>query len=134
MHRRTLLIAGAAALISGCERLKRQDQTSRLNSSLTGYAGAIRWGNFETAQGFARPREGAPLPLNAQVSAGVKVTGYSIRVNNVNANGDEANVSFSFTYYKGDSASVNTVNQTNVWYYDLNNKAWLLDGSLPKFR
>ncbi len=134
MHRRTLLIATAAALIGGCERLKRQDQTSRLDQSLTGYASAIRWGSFETAQAFAQPRAGAPLPLGGQVPSGIKVTGYTIRINSVNENGDEANVSFTFTYSGENSASVRTVEQTDTWYYDVNGKAWLLDGSLPRFR
>ena len=54
MHRRTLLIATAAAPIVGCERLKRQDQTSRLDQSLTGYASAIRWGSSEVRNTSSR--------------------------------------------------------------------------------
>ena len=133
MHRRSLLIACSLSLLSACDSLKRKDQTSRLDSSLTAYAGAIRWGSFEAAQALSRPRSGAARALDATRLDGLKVTGYTVRINNVSETGDEANVSFSFTYYFLDSGRVKRVDQTDTWYFEPQAKAWFLDGYLPEF-
>ena len=133
VHRRLLVIAAAATLATGCETMRRQDQVVRLDPALTAYAGAVRWGNFDTALAFSRPRSGTPAPVSYGVLSRVKCTGYTIRINRINDAGDEASVSFSFTYYLQDRGTVDRADQDVTWYYSEQSKAWLMDGGLPNF-
>lgn len=133
VHRRTLMTVAATMLLAGCEGMKQKDQASRLDQSLRAYAGAIRWGNFDTAAAFAVPRGGANT-VNPASLDGTKVTGYVVRINSVNADADEASVHLSFTYYDETRATVGTINQDAMWYLDEKRKSWLMDGSLPRFK
>jgi hypothetical protein len=122
-----------AALLAGCAGFKQKDQASRLDLALTAYAGSIRWGNFDTAAAFAVPRDGSTPQHDIAAMAGLKVTGYSVRINRVNETADEADVSFGFTYYQENQGTIRTIEQRAPWYFDDARGSWLLDGSLPRF-
>jgi len=133
MHRR-LLLAAAALLLAGCEGIKNKEQASRLDDSLRAYTEAVRWGNFETAAVFAVPRAGrAPAPDPATL-IGLKVTGYSVRIDRVSADASDADVAVGFTYYHEDRGSIRDVEQRATWYFDERRGTWLMDGALPEFR
>jgi hypothetical protein len=133
MKRLLLPLALLLPLLTACENLQRKDQASRLTTSLQSYASTIRWDNLGSAYAFVRPREGTPQP--PQRLDGLKVTGYTIRVNSVNETSDEANVTFTFTYYFQDQGRVTTTEQTETWYFDAESGAWFLDApTLPRFR
>ncbi len=133
MNRRTLVLVFLTATVAGCTALSQEKQMIELNPTLSAYTGAIRWGNIETAAGFARPRDGRDPVVNPEAMVGLKITGYKVRVNNVNATADEASVSLSFTYYHDDRATIREVEQTDIWYYSATDKTWYLDGTLPDF-
>lgn len=133
MTRWVLVLALLAPLLTACESLQRKDQASRLQTSLKTYAASVRWDNLDTALGFLRPREGSAQPPRGL--DGLKVTGYAIRVNNVNEDSNEAEVTITFTYYFQDQGRLASVDQTEVWYYDDPSSAWVMDATaLPRFR
>jgi len=134
MIRRIFLLAGLTVLVSGCAAIGHSKQLSLLDPSLSAYTGAIRWGNIDSAAGFARPRGQAARKVDPHALSGLKITGYKVRINKVNDNADEASVSISFTYYHENQASIRQVNQTATWYYSDADKSWLLDGNLPDFK
>lgn len=120
--------------LAACSGLQQKDQAARLDNALTAYAGAIRWGNFDTAAAFAVPRDGSVPRHDTAALASLKVTGYSVRINRVNDTADEADVSFAFTYYQEDRGTIRTAEQRALWYYDAGREGWLLDGTLPSFQ
>jgi len=119
---------------SGCAAISQSKQLNLLDPSLSAYTGAIRWGNLETAASFARPRNGRLRNVDPAALAGLKITGYHVRINRINDSADEALVSISFTYYHDNQASIRQVNQNATWYYSSSDKAWYLDGNLPNFK
>jgi hypothetical protein len=133
VQNRLLVVMLAAALLAGCAGFKHKDQASRLDLALTAYAGAIRWGNFETAAAFTVPRDGSAPQHDTAALAGLKVTGYSVRINRVNETADEADVSIGFTYYQENQGTIHSIEQRAPWYYDDARGSWLLDGALPRF-
>ena len=127
-------MAAATLSLSACAGMQKKDQVARLDQSVSAYAGAIRWGNFDTAAAFAVPRDGVSRVPDPATLVGLKVTGFSIRINRVNDPGDEANVSTSFTYYHEDRGTIRKVEQSATWYFDALKKGWVMDGPLPDFR
>ena len=128
-----LMTAAVTVLFVGCEAIEQKGQSQQLDISLKAYAGAIRWSNFDTAALFAVPRAGANTVDPASLG-GIKVTGYSIRIDSLNETVDEANVQLSFTYYDENRGTVGTVNQRAQWYLDPTSQSWLMDDSLPHFK
>ena len=133
MNRRTLLLVFLTATVAGCAAIGRKKQLNKLDPTLSAYTGAIRWGSIETAASFARPRDGLDPGTNFEAMVGLKITGYKIRINRINDAADEASVSFSFTYYHEDQASIRQVDQTTTWYFSVTDETWYLDGPLPDF-
>ena len=133
MNRRTLFLLFLTATISGCAAIGRKKNMNKLDPTLSAYTGAIRWGNVETAASFARPRDGRDPDTNMEAMHGLKITGYKIRINRINEAADEASVSFSFTYYHEDRASIRQVEQKTTWYFSASDNTWYLDGTLPDF-
>jgi hypothetical protein len=133
MQRRGLLAMVLAAPLAGCARMQKKDRQSRLSDTITAYVGAIRWGNYETAAAFAVPRSEQTTTADPTALQNLRVTGYTVRVNRVNAEGDEADVSLTFTYYQETRGTVNTVIQDATWYFDETRQGWLMDAPLPHF-
>jgi hypothetical protein len=134
VQRRFLLAAAAALPFAGCEGIKRKDQSMRLNDALRGYTEAVRWSNFDTATLFTVPREGMPRRVDPATLAGLKVTGFTVRINYVNEAADEADVNIDFSYYHEDQGTIRTVEQHATWYWSDPRGGWVLDDSLPEFR
>ena len=133
MHRRILMTFAAATMLSACSGMKKKNQTSILDQSLRAYAGAVRWGNYDTAAAFAVPREGMPS-VHPSTLGDVKVTGYSLRINSINDEANEASVIMNFSYYSESRGTVGTVIQDATWYYNSEKTGWLMDDSLPRFK
>jgi len=133
MMRRSFLLLCLALVLTGCTAFSKTKHVASLDPSLSAYTGAIRWGNIDTASAFSRPRNGNSKTVNPKGFAGLKITGYRVRINRIDEQGSEANVSIGFTFYHEDQASIREVNQTTVWYYSDKDNAWYLDGPLPDF-
>lgn len=127
------MIALMALPLAGCENFKTKDQSNRLDQALSAYTGAIRWGNYDTAMVFAVPRSGTGPGVNPDALVGLKVTGFTTRINRVNPTADEANVTVGFTYYHQDRTSIRQVEQTATWYFDPVRQGWLMDSPMPEF-
>ena len=133
VHRRTLMTVAATLLVVGCDTMKKKTQASRLDQTLRAYSGAIRWGNFDTADAFAAPRAGAKTVKSSSL-VGIKVTGYEVRVSSVAEDGLEATVHTSFSYYDETRGTVGSLEQNATWYWDGAKDNWLMDDSLPRFK
>lgn len=127
------MTVAATFLVVGCDTVKKKTQVSRLDQTLRAYSGAIRWGNFDTADAFAAPRDGAKT-VKASSLSGIKVTGYEVRVSSVAEDGLEAAVHISFTYYDETRGTVGSIDQDATWYWDGAKDNWLMDDSLPRFK
>ena len=134
MHRRILLAAALALPLAGCEGMKRQEHGVRLNDSLRAYTEAVRWGNLDAAALFAVPRTGPAPPPDPSTLVGLKVTGFSVRINRIDESAEEADIAISFTYYHEDRGSIRNLEQRADWYWDDARGGWLMDGPLPVFR
>jgi hypothetical protein len=128
----TLLAIAAFVTLTGCAKIEHKEREIRLDQAARLYADSIRWGNFETATGFIRPRQGTPPPLSTNL-ADVRVTAYSWRILHVDETGHEAEVTASFDYYNVNSGTIRSTSQTAFWWFDPVTERWFLDGTLPDF-
>ncbi len=129
-----VLAAVATAAASGCARIENKSRVVKLDQAVRLYADSIRWGNFETAAGLVRRRDGKTSAMAVTIPADLRVSGYASNVLRVNEQGDEATVVTSFSYYFTSTSRVRDISQTDLWWFDPTIEQWFMDGSLPDFR
>jgi len=122
----TLLIA--ISLTTGCFSTMRKKQ--KLEDTLRGYESAIRWNEFETANGFG---SGANPPPDISRLSNIKVTSYEVRNSQVSEEKLEAKQAVIIQYYDINTMREETIVHNQQWTYDEGLKRWILQPSLPDF-
>lgn len=137
-HRILRIVVVLAALVTaaagGCARIEKESRAMKLDQAVRLYADSIRWGNFETAAGLVRSRDGRTSAMGVTIPVDVRVSAYAANVLNLNAERGEATVATSFNYYFTNSSSVRVISQTDLWWFDSTTEQWFMEGSLPDFR
>jgi hypothetical protein len=128
----TLLMIAAFVALTGCAKFEHKERQIRLDQAVRVYADSIRWGNFDTATGFIRPRDGMPPALSTNLGD-VRVTAYASRILHIDETSHEAQVTASFDYYNVNSGTIRSTSQTVLWWFDPVTERWYLDGTLPDF-
>ncbi|MDH3412912.1 MAG: hypothetical protein OEM98_10530 [Gammaproteobacteria bacterium] len=129
-----VLAAVATAAASGCAQIEKKSRVIKLDQAVRLYADSIRWGNFETAAGLVRRRDGKTSAMAVTIPADVRVSAYASNVLSLNEQSDEATVVTSFNYFFTSTNSVRVISQTDLWWFDPTTEQWFMDGSLPDFR
>ena len=84
-HLRPAVLGILALLVGGCASLETRSRVVILEHSANAYVTAIRWGDFPTASGFLRLREGTAPPLEPDRLEGVRVTAHSYQLQTTTA-------------------------------------------------
>ena len=129
----TVLMIASLVMLNGCARIEQKEREIGLDKAVRLYVDSIRWGNFDTAAGFIRSREGTPPALNMESLADVRITAYSSRIIHVDETIHEAQVTAAFDFYNVNSGRIRSVSQTLLWWFDPATERWYLDGMLPNF-
>ena len=129
---RPLLIAFSIAALGGCA-IMPQTEAFLLDETLRGYAGVIRWGNFEEAASYVHPDTLAAHPLSA-----LDIDRYhQVRVSTYNETGlrhvgeHEVHQSVEIGIINNNTQQARSVIDNQVWQYDLKEKRWWLMSGLP---
>ena len=118
----------------GCATVERKGRVESLNHTVKAYGAMIRWREFSAAQSYLGVREGTPKTVDFDHLKNIRVTDYDVLHTSLNEEKDEATVAVSISYYNEYLNRVNTITQSQVWWYDEVGEGWLLDGELPDFR
>ncbi|MEY6431872.1 hypothetical protein ABC977_05545 [Thioalkalicoccus limnaeus] len=127
----TLFLA-LVILFSGCAKIEQDKKAMAIEASTQAYATALRWGYFETAQGYLHPERRAQ-GFDANWGNGVRVVGYEVARPLAMSDAVTANQSVLISYLHQDVQRVRTVTDHQIWRYDEATKAWWLDSALPVF-
>lgn len=132
---RTVLTLGlVACLMMGCASLMDSKKYELLDAREKQFAKAIRWGAYDMAASFIRPREGEPELDDLADYESIRVTSYEEFGGSMNSEKTESIHVVVFHFYHRESGSVHKVRHTQLWWYDEESKGWYLDGGLPDFK
>ena len=132
--RRGFLSALALVALSGCAAIETKKRSQTLNDRVRSYTKAIRWGDFDIAQRFLRPREGPAVQVDTEYLRGLKVTHYDYHINAPDPEAKEAEMTASFDYQQLGTATIRRLKQTAIWWYSDEHETWYLDAKLPEFK
>lgn len=129
-------IVSGAALLSGCQiydSYKEVRRSQALENTVKVYIKAVRWGEYETAAGLIRARDGSQPQFDLAALTDVRVVKSDHTLAATSPEETEAEMYATFQYYRDESTVVRTVSQEGTWWYAAAEERWYFDGDLPKF-
>jgi hypothetical protein len=125
---RFLILLASLLLLSGC--FATLGKLNQLENTLRAYEAAIRWSEFELANGFGVPVD--PPPDLARLND-IAVTAYEVKASTTSKDTLEAKQTVVIDYYDKHSITQKTVTYQQQWHYDENQKRWVVQPNLPDF-
>lgn len=131
--RRGFMSALAAIALSGCAAIESKQRSQILTERVRSYTKAVRWGDFDIAQRFLKPREGEAVYVDTEYLRGLRVTHYDYSIHAPDPDAVEAQMTATFDYQPIGTATIRRLKQTAQWWYSKQHETWYLDGTLPAF-
>ncbi|MGH8565270.1 MAG: hypothetical protein ACREXW_14765 [Gammaproteobacteria bacterium] len=132
-RRRVVAAASVALALAACAEMEAKDRASSLETSSNAYAAALRWGRYQEAARFRLPRSGPVTMPDVEPLEHIKLTSYEVMDQTLNADATEARMEVVIHYYHDDVGRVDTLKQSQVWWYEPTQKHWFLETDLPPF-
>ncbi|MGQ0591804.1 MAG: hypothetical protein ACT4QB_03910 [Gammaproteobacteria bacterium] len=127
------LVAAACVGLAACAEMEANERVSSLDTSSNAYAAALRWGQYQEAARFRLPRNGPVTMPDVEPLEHIKLTSYEVTDQTMNADATEARIEVVIDYYHDDIGRVDTLKQSQVWWYEPTQKHWFLETELPPF-
>ena len=123
--------------IVGCSSFIDFRQGNDFGYRVRSFSQAIRWSEFEKAQGYVRKREGHVQNPDFDYLKNIKVTKYQ-STNKRPAESFEELTSdiilvYEIDYFIKDTFKIKQLSYEQLWWYDTEAGNWFLDSGLPKF-
>jgi hypothetical protein len=135
-HRRTsnmklnlLGLSMLATLLFACTYdlfMVKRDET------LSQYASAIRWGNYEKAVGFQNPAR--RTRLDEAWLKNIHVATYDTLFLKAETNSKILEQTVEIRYFNEQAGVEKTITDHQVWHFDEDRDKWMLETDLPAFR
>jgi hypothetical protein len=129
----SLLLPMIVLLTGGCESLHQEHQANQLNHVLRNYEQAIRWADFNAAEGFRAPQLQSTKPTDLNQYRGFRITSYKTLGGSMNAAKTEFKQRVEIRYYHETRAQVHSMINEQTWRYTPESKQWQLHSPLPVF-
>jgi hypothetical protein len=121
-----------SAAAAACGTLGEEQRLTELDIRLRNYGAALRWGYYDTAAAFLRPRPGSEPPPPCVPRQDIRVTAYQVRDSGLSEDVRTAHVRATIAYVLLDASAVREVHDVQEWWYSDEGKGWFLDGGLPE--
>jgi hypothetical protein len=129
--RRLVAAASVALALAACAEMEAEEWASSLETNSN--AAALRWGQYQEAARFRLPRSGPVTMPDVEPLEHIKLTSYEVTDQTMNADATEARMEVVIDYYHDDIGRVDTLKQSQVWWYEPTQKHWFLETELPPF-
>ncbi len=136
MYRKQIvLIAMILLVFTACQRMAAREHSDDLNTAVIHYGADLRWGRYTDAYSYHIYRDGTRPKVDFENLKNIKVT--SVEAIKPTINNDEvteATVPFKIDYYDERYSTVNTINQTQYWWYNKEVKRWFIESDFPDLK
>jgi hypothetical protein len=127
----SILALACLLVLAGCATQNRADT---LDTTLSAYAGAVRWGDFQSATVFLDPKtraEHTPSALDLARYKQVQVSGYDAGSGPVPDGENQVRQIVHINLINVASQSERSIVDRQTWRYDETTKHWWLTSGLP---
>jgi len=128
----TVVLLLGALLTSACETMKSRDRSYNFDLQIIAYEKAVRWNEWEVAEGYRRP-DGNFIPTDFSQYEGIKVSSINTLSSVPSADGNLITMKSKISYFLERSQSLRETTHVHQWEYDTELKRWFLITPLPRF-
>ena len=130
MSMRSFLIV-LIVLVTGCAGLAAQQRMEQLSQMTKSYERALKMSDYRKASHFCSASQQDKPTVNFEYYANIKIVRYKVTSHHVSADHLSAEQDVELQYYWLDQNILKTKIHHQVWHYDRQRKAWLLQTGLP---
>lgn len=120
--------------MTGCAGANLKNQVDKLNTALTQYGVALRWGHYNQAISYHMNRDGEQLLADRNNLEHYNVTAFSPIDPVVNEDGTEATIPVEIDYYDKEYGTLRKIKEIQYWWYSKESKRWLIESDFPAFK
>lgn len=121
-------------LLAACSNIRSMEIDERLFLRQRAFENALHWGEYELAATFRRPVEGSePGPAPDDLKR-FKVTEMVVRDSRVLEPERRIQVTSVIQYYAEETQRLETLNYSQIWVYEPEQREWYLESPLPELR
>jgi hypothetical protein len=134
MNLRNILLLFTLIALTGCAGANLKNQMDKLNTALTQYGVALRWGHYHQAISYHMNRAGEQPLVDKTNLEHYNVTAFRPVDPVVNEEGTEATIPIEIDYYDKEYGVLRNIKETQYWWYNEETKRWLTESAFPAFK
>ncbi len=126
-------------LTSGCGRIEARGQADKLDRTVTEYASALRWQFYREAISFHVSRDGKFAEVDIDQLESIEVTNFNIISKTIIPSSEEGGVNEAIieaevSYYHKSQGTLRDMSLSQIWWYNEEFKAWMIESDFPEFK
>lgn len=121
-------------MVLGCATFMESRKMNRFDQAADAYGKAIRWSDFQAAQGFLKITSSEENLPDPDVLKQIRVVDYEVNQSHPSADKQTVQQVVTITYYRSNESLVKELTENELWQYDELSGKWLLNSGFPKFR
>ena len=130
--------------LTACSSIMDFGRSDKFKPRVTAFSDAMRWSQFENAQGYVLKRNNQPPSHNLDQLSKIKITKYQFIREEPQENIDPRTTGifsihdmfsiYDIDYYLDGDYRLKHLRYEQLWWYDSTEETWFLDSDLPQFK
>jgi len=125
--------------ISGCGRIEARGQADKLERTVKEYASSLRWSYYREAVSYHVTRDGKFAEVDLEEIEKIEVTDFNIISQTIIPSSEEGGINeaiivVEISYYHEDQGTLRVMDLEQIWWYNKEFKAWMIESDFPEFK
>ena len=123
----------SSLMLQGCASTQKNKTLNSFDETTRLYGRLLRWREYEGAVNMIRHQDESTVEINLDDFENLRVTDYEIKKVAMGEDLKTAVVQVEISYYFETTNAVNTIRDTQNWWYSEEAEKWFLDDEFPAF-
>ena len=124
MNRKTYVLLMILLAAVACGTTSVKTKVKSLDDAISDYNVSLRWSVLDKVESYHRGKNGEKKPLDRASMATVRITGYTILEQTINAEVNEAVIKGEVDYYTTNTGTLKKHPFTHLWWYSDVEERW----------
>ena len=135
----SIVMVTCLVLVSGCAAVKARGQADKLDRTVKEYASSLRWSFYREAISFHVSRDGKFAEVDIDQLESIAVTDFDIISKTIIPSSEEGGVNEAIieavvSYYHKSQGTLREMSLSQIWWYNEEFKAWMIESDFPEFK
>jgi len=135
----SIVMVTCLVLVSGCAAVMARGQSDKLDRTVKEYASSLRWSFYREAISFHVSRDGKFAEVDIDQLESIAVTDFDIISKTIIPSSEEGGVNEAIieaevSYYHKSQGILREMSLSQIWWYNEEFKAWMIESDFPEFK